>query len=129
MHLIQGTRKEPVLPQVAAASVETIDVLSVKLIGAFQGIGERGLALRRDDKMDVIGHQTVAINRQTKTLRRLGQKGQELPTVVIYKENILAVIAPLSNMMRTAFNYDSRSPWHDDIIANHVFNANRNNRK
>jgi hypothetical protein len=32
-------------------------------------------------------------------------------------------------MMRTAFNYDSRSPWHDDIIANHVFNANRNNRK
>jgi len=125
MRLVQGARKEPILPHVTAASVEPIDILSVELIRAFQGAGQRVLAARRHNKMDVIGHQTVAIDRQVKTLRRLSQKGQEHPTVFIHKEDVLLVVAPLSNVMSTPFDYYSRTSRHDPTITAYSLNVNR----
>jgi len=55
----------------------------------------------------VIGHQTVAIHGQIETFRRLSQKGKKHSPVIIYEENILVVIAPLSDMMSTTFDYNS----------------------
>jgi len=39
--------------------------------------------------------------------RRLSQKGQKHPPIIIYEENVLTVITPLSNMMSTTFDNNS----------------------
>jgi hypothetical protein len=65
------------------------------------------LAVRRDDKVDVIVHQTVPIHGQIETFRCPSQNGQEHSPVIIYEENVLLVIAPLSNMMSTTCDYNS----------------------
>jgi len=107
MHLVQRTGEEAILPEVAAAPVETIDVLRIQLIGAFQSVGQRVRAGRCNDKMDVIGHQAVALHCQIKTRRRLGQKRQECTTVVIDEKDVLAVVAPLRHVVGTVFDYYS----------------------
>ncbi len=91
----------------AAAPVEPIDVLGVELIRAFKGIGERSFMPWCHNKMDMIGHQTVTVHDQLETLCSLGQQGQEHPPVIIYEEDVLTVIAPLSNMMGTTCNHNS----------------------
>jgi len=58
----------------------------------------------RHDKMNVIGHQTVAVHNQLETLCGLRQKSQKQPPVVIDEENILAVVTPLRNVMSTTCN-------------------------
>jgi len=40
VYVVQRTRKEAILPQVSAASVEPIDVLGVELIRSFQRLGQ-----------------------------------------------------------------------------------------
>jgi hypothetical protein len=107
MYFVQRARKEAILPKVSASPVESIDVLGVELIRAFQGFGQRGFLAGRHDKMDVIGHQTVAVNDQIESLCGLGQKSQKHPPVVIYEKDVLAVIAALGNVMRTTCNDNS----------------------
>jgi hypothetical protein len=74
--------------------------------------------------MDMIGHQTVAIDSQFKTLRRLGQKGEKYPPVIIYEEDILAVVSPLCNMMSTTCNNNSRASRHNAKLAEQRVNVN-----
>jgi hypothetical protein len=104
MDLVQRTGEEAVLPEMAAAPVETIDVLRVQLIRAFQSAGQRVRVGRRNDKVDVIGHQTIALYGQIKTARRLGQKRQEGTAVVIDEEDVLTVVAPLGHVVGTTFD-------------------------
>ena len=87
--------------------MEPVDVLGVELIRAFQGVGQRGFVVRRDDEMDVIGHQAVPFYGQIETLRRFGQEGLEDFPVIIDEEDILAVITPLGNVMSTTCNDDA----------------------
>jgi len=84
---------------------------------------------RRDNKMEVIRHQTVAIDDQIETLSCLSQKGQKHPTVIIYKEDVLVIVAPLANMMGTTFDYNSRTSRHDATITNDLLNVNRYGQK
>ena len=55
----------------------------------------------------MVGHQTVAVHDHLETLCGLGQKSQEHPPVIIYEEDVLAVIAPLRNVMGTTCNDNS----------------------
>ena len=80
--------------------------------------------MRCHDKMDMIGHQTVAIHSQFKTLSCLGQKGKKYPPVIIYEEDILAVISTLCNMMSTTCNNNSRASWHNAKLADQMVNVN-----
>jgi hypothetical protein len=75
--------------------------------------------VRCHDKMDMIGHQTVAIYSQFKTLRCLGQKVKKYPPVIIYEEDIPAGISPLCYMMSTTCNNNSRASWHNAKLADH----------
>jgi hypothetical protein len=57
--------------------------------------------------MNMVGHQAIAIYSKIETFCRLSKKGKKHTPVIIYEENILAVIAPLSNVMSTSFDYNS----------------------
>ena len=109
-----------------AASVESIDVLGVELIRAFQGFGKQGFMAGRHDEMDVIRHQTVAVHHKLETLRGLSEKRQKDPPVVIYEEDVLAIIAPLGNVMGTTRNDNSRCSWHDAKLAGQVVDVKSN---
>jgi len=77
----------------------------------------------------MIGHQAVTIHGQIETFRCLSQKVKKHPPVIIYEENILAVIAPLSNVMGTSFDNNSGTSRHDDKITGYSINVNKNKRK
>ncbi len=62
MVLIQRAGVESVLPEVAAAAVQTIDVLGVELIRPLEGVGQRGLLLGCDHQMDMVCHQAITLH-------------------------------------------------------------------
>jgi len=62
--------------------------------------------------MNVIGHQTVAQQRQSAALRPAAEGLHVESTVVVEQENVLAVVAPLSNVMRYAHRHHARLSRH-----------------
>jgi len=59
MHLVHRAGVEPILPQVAAATVKAVDVLRVEIMRATHGLRQRILGVREGNQMDVVGHQAV----------------------------------------------------------------------
>jgi hypothetical protein len=125
VHFVQGTRKESVLPQVAASPVESIDVLGIELIRTLERFGQRVRAHRRYNEMNMIGHQTIAVHNHLGTLGGLCQKRQKHPSVVIHEEYILAVITTLGNVMSTTCNDYSWTSRHEDKLAGRKRDVNR----
>ncbi len=58
--LAGGTGKEAILPKMAAAAVEAVDVLGVAKVGAAEGFGQRLRRRGAGDEVDVVGHQAPA---------------------------------------------------------------------
>ena len=52
-------------------------------------------------------------------------RGKKYPPVIIYEEDILAVISPLCNMMSTTCNNNSRASWHNAKLADQMVNVNQ----
>jgi hypothetical protein len=74
MRLIQGTGVEPALPNMATGMMGGIPVGSVPAVCVLQGPGEGVRLRRRHDEMDMVGHQTVAEERQAVHLNALTQE-------------------------------------------------------
>jgi hypothetical protein len=107
MLVVQRTGKEAVLPQVAGAAVEAIYVLRIDLVDALEGEVQGVLAVRRGDQMKMIGHQAIALDLEAKARRRIPQKVQEYPPVIVHEENILTIVSPLGHVVRTPGQHDS----------------------
>jgi len=60
--------------------------------------------------------QAVGVDSQLVLGRVLAQEAEIIPPVVIDKEDILAIVAPLRDVMRATRNHNSRSPWHARAI-------------
>jgi hypothetical protein len=91
---------------VAAAAVHAVDVLRVAEVRSADGLGESLLAPRRGDQVNVVRHETVAVKPQAKPVRLFGQQFEIDVIVVLDEEDILAIIAPLRDVMR-AIRYDN----------------------
>jgi len=63
-------------------------------------------------QVHMIGHQAVAQNPWSLNFRLLLQELQVHSTVIIGKEHILAVVAPLRDMMRPPWNHDPCNSRH-----------------
>ena len=63
--------------------------------------GERHRVFRYGDQMDVVGHQAVAQNGQAVLLGFCAQSFDVEPPVFVEQEDVLAVVAPLGDVMRT----------------------------
>ena len=66
MGLVHGARVESVLPEVAGPAVDAVDVLRVQEVRSPNGFGQRVLARRHADQVNVVRHQTVAFDPKTK---------------------------------------------------------------
>ncbi len=87
------------MPCPPAAPVEALSVARVTLAqGATKRIGPLG----NRHQMDVIRHQTIAEQRDAVAPRTFAQSFEIEAPVVIEQEDILAVVAPLRDVMRHA---------------------------
>ena len=110
--LVQRTRVEAVLPQVAAAPVKAVDVLGVQPMGPAHGLGQRLGRLRRCHEMNVISHQAIPQYLQAETIRLLLEYRKIHMAIIINEEHILSVVASLSDMVRAVQNDCSGYAWH-----------------
>ncbi len=77
-----------------------------------QSLGQRVGPARNRHDVDVIGHQAVAQDRQAELLALLAQRLDVEATVVVGEEDVLAVVAPLSGVMRNALRHHARLSRH-----------------
>ena len=61
----------------------------------------------------MVGHQTIAVDSDSKLLRLLFEQLQENGAILINEKYILLVIAPLGDVVGQARYNDSGDPWHD----------------
>jgi len=95
VHLVQDAGEEPPLPQVAAASVEPVDVLRVAQVRSPDGLGQGLVPVRDGHQVQVVGHQAVGDQLQAEPPGVLAQPPQIDPPIVIDEEDVLAVVAAL----------------------------------
>ena len=87
------------MPRVPVPPIEPLRVTQVTLA---EGAGKRIGLLGDRDQMNVIGHQAIAEQRDAMTMRAFVE-GLEIETpVVVEQEDVLAVVAPLRDVMRRA---------------------------
>jgi hypothetical protein len=77
-----------------------------------EGFGERVGAARAGDHVNVIRHQAIAEDREAEKLALLAEGLEVDATVVVAEEDVLAVVAPLSGVMRTGLRYHARDARH-----------------
>ena len=57
---------------------------------------------RRQHKVDVVGHETIAVDGDVEPVALLAKHVEIGPLVVVYEKDSLAVIAAMGDMMRRA---------------------------
>ena len=97
--VVQGAGVKAILPEVAAALMQAVDILGVDEVRAADRLGQCLIVMRRQNQVDMIGHQAVA-----RYLRPVsgGLSLQNLKidfSVFLYKKDILPVVPPLGHMM------------------------------
>jgi hypothetical protein len=107
MRIVHGIGVKAILPEMAAASVQAVDVLRVNPMCSADRPGE-GIGSSRDgDEMDVIVHQAVAEDGDAVAGALVGEELQVGAAVVIDEEDVLAIVAPLREMMWKTGDDDS----------------------
>jgi hypothetical protein len=65
----------------------------------------------------MVGHQTVAQQRQAELAAALREKGQVDLAVAVAEEDSLAVIPPLRDVVRRTHRDHASKPWHPLSVA------------
>ena len=97
----------------AASAVHAIDVLGVEIVSSADGFGECGGVARDRDDVDVIDHQAISQHVQTEPLGLLFEPVEIYMAVIVNEENVLLIVATLSDMVRHVFKNYSGQSWHN----------------
>ncbi len=92
--------------------VTPVEVLSVARVALSKGESKRIGPLGNRDQMDVIRHQTIAEQRDAVAPRTFARSFEIEAPVVVEQEDILAVVAPLGDVMRHARRHHPGHPSH-----------------
>ncbi len=114
---------EASLPQVAATIVESVDVLAVVEMGASNDLGQRFLMLGHTDDMDMVVHEAVGVYTQSVLLGVVTQKCEIHTPVIVNREDILAVVAALSDVVRLTRHDNACESWHGPILSRNANNV------
>ena len=112
MVAVQGGREEAILPQVTASFPLVIQVDRVFIMCAAQSAGQRTLVLGDGDQVDVVRHQAPAEHPQAVPLGVMAQEREAGATIPVAEEDLLAVVAPLGDVVRDARRDHARDAWH-----------------
>ena len=82
------------------ASVPPVEALRVARVALAEGAGKRIGPLGDRHQMNVIRHQAVAKQRNAVALRAFAESFEIETPVVVEQEDVLAIVAPLRDVMR-----------------------------
>ena len=112
MHLVQSAGIEPVLPEMSAAPVQPVDILSIQKVRPPNGLGKRVALPRNRHQVDVIRHQAIREDIQLIRPALIAEDAKIRPVIVVHEEHVLAIVASLDDMVRDICDDDSSDPWH-----------------
>ena len=67
-------------------------------------------------RMDMVGHQAIALDRQLVLVHLLEQQPEVRITIISNEEHVLAIVSPLRDVMRAIRYDDPGNPWHARIL-------------
>jgi hypothetical protein len=115
--LLNNAGTEPALPECSTAFIDAINVLYVPLAKALHEIACTFLVLWRQQKVDVVGHQSIGMYRTVCAAGIVLQPLQVKAVVFIGEKACLAVVAALNEMQRYSWDYYAWSSWHSAISS------------
>jgi hypothetical protein len=93
--------------------METVDAPRKFAGNAFHCLAQRfHIRSGIEHEMDVVRHQTVAVDFDAELGRPLSKDTQIGLVVVFFKEYGLLVVPSLKDVMRRVWKYDACRPWH-----------------
>ena len=94
------------------ASVSPVEALRVARVALAEGAGKRIVPLGDRNQMNVIRHQAVAKQRDAVALRAFAESFEIETPVVVEQEDVLAIVAPLRDVMRHTRRHHPGHPSH-----------------
>jgi hypothetical protein len=117
MDVVEHDGGKAALEQMTGPASASVDKVCVSPVGFTDSAAKVVSALRLEDQMDVIGHQAVCPDLDAR-LQRLLQQEIEIDFVVaILKEDGLASVAALRDMVRKSRHYDTSESSHRTTVA------------
>ena len=95
----------------------SVHVVGPSAVGAAQRGGHAGIAMRGQDQVDVVGHETVCPDLDIRAPGLLGQHVGVQLLVAVFEEDRLAPIAPRCDVVRASRSHDARQPSHAPSLA------------
>ena len=91
--------------QKSGAPPGKVDMLGISHQQGFHRMPQRVHRLRNHHQMQMIGHETIRLNREAVLLGVLDEQLQKPKAILHREENILTAVPTLSNMMRASRNH------------------------
>jgi hypothetical protein len=114
---VDDARFESPFPQGAGAPMHGIDDANVLSTDMLHGRGYGAGLERRNEQVNVVGHQDISVHAATVARCTFGQALQIKATVDVAEEASRAVIASLQNVQRNASRFQAGWPWHGGFNA------------
>ena len=116
MFIVEGAGKKPSLPQTPADVLGPVDVLGVAQVQRPEHRRKRIGSYRYTNEVDVVGHEAMRQDLQPVLGAIIQQELKISLSIAIFEEDILASIAPLSDMMWNSRNHHPRNSRHGAIL-------------
>ena len=113
MILIHGHAGEAALKEVSGPSGAGVDVVGVAPVRLAHRKGQTLAGARRQNQVNVVGHQAIGPHLDLPPLRLPRQKLAIDDGISSLKEDRRPPVAALGHVVRKAWNHDSRLPGHD----------------
>ncbi|SPE40669.1 hypothetical protein SBA3_3820012 [Candidatus Sulfopaludibacter sp. SbA3] len=110
--VVQRARIEAILPEMPRFVPAQMEPAGVVVVGSSEGIRQAGFSRRDGQNVHVVPHQAVPTEGDAISLAVTMQKMQVKLALRIVKEDRLAVVTPLCDVMPAARQHDSRNPSH-----------------
>jgi hypothetical protein len=105
------------VPQGAGAPIGVVDILYVPAADRDQYLRHTHGLLRREQQVNMIGHQHVGMQLAPLTRQRLTQPAEVGGSVLVFEKARRPVVAALDNVQRQAVDVDARATRHGGILA------------
>ena len=111
---LRQARTKPTFPERAAPPIHPVHILHVALTQMLHQSRRTIRPLRRQQQVDVIGHQYVSVHHATELRRQLRQVAQVERVVVLGEEAGTAIVPALDDMQCYTSECEARSAGHDE---------------
>ena len=112
MRIVQHDGGKAALEEMAGPASAGVDEVGVAPVGFADGAAQVAGSRGHPDQVHMVGHQAVGPHRDLGLQRLLGQQVEVDLMVAILKEDGLAPVAALRDMMRKPRNHDPRQTRH-----------------